>query len=125
MARRALFLACVVAWALALAWTRTFTLPADAACAAAIVAGGVVALRRLPPAEPRPWQRGAILLWGGLAVAVVVFELVMLFHGPRSHYPTISSLTNGAVFGHAWGRPIFGAVWLALGGYLLRCAQSS
>lgn len=125
MAQRALLVVLAAGWALTLALTRTFTLPADVLTAAGILAGGVLAWRRLRPRQPRPWPRGGILLWCALALAVAAFELIMLFHSPRSSYPTISSLANAAVFGHAWGRPIFGLIWLAIGGYLLRCVQSS
>lgn len=125
MAQRALLGVLAVGWALALALTRTFTLPADALTAAGILAGGALAWRSLRPRQPHPWPRGGVLLWGALALAVVAFELIMLFHSPRSSYPTISSLANAAVFGHAWGRPVFGLIWLAIGGYLVRCVQSS
>jgi zinc transporter ZupT len=125
MTRRVLAGVAICAWALALARTRAFTLPADALTAVAIVAGGVLGWRLLRGLEPRPWPRGGIWLWGALALAVAAFELLMLFHGPRSAYPTISSLTNRLAFGHAWGRPVFGLLWLAIGGYLLRCARTS
>ncbi len=112
----------LAAWA---ALTTPFTAAADAVTAIGLGLVAVeVALRWHPaaalgppidaPAEgTRRWP------WLALVLAVVAWELVCLFLGPRVEHPTISSLYDSATQWRAVkGACFFG--WLVLGSALVR-----
>lgn len=119
--------AACAAWA---SGTAPFTVRADVAVSvpSALFAGALLAQRLAPagrlwrarslPVEPAVDRRSAAP-WVVLIAVVLAVELASYFHpGPRSLYPTFSSLAND-VLRH---RPVKAAVffgWLAGGWYLV------
>jgi hypothetical protein len=68
--------------------------------------------------SPLAW-RTATLVWGGLILAVAIWELTALFSGPRLAHPTLSSITDLVLRYHA-ARFLAYLLWMALGVDLLR-----
>jgi hypothetical protein len=63
--------------------------------------------------------RAATSVWGGLILAVVIWELTALLSGPRFAHPTLSSITDSVLRYHP-ARFLAYLLWLALGIDLLR-----
>lgn len=119
-----------VAWSAWASGTSPFTVPADVAVsvAAALFAGALLARRLAPagqlwrarslPAEVATDRRTAAP-WVALFAVALAVELASYFHpGPRSLYPTFSSLSDDVLR----YRPVKAAVffgWLAGGWHLV------
>ena len=63
--------------------------------------------------------RTATVVWGGLILGVIGWELTALFSSPRFAHPTLSSITDAVLRYHA-ARFVGYLLWLALGIDLLR-----
>ena len=113
------------------AFSTPFTTGADTVCAIAlglVTLEGAARWRRpalsvaAPPTGPARGRDDVRLRWWpwvALVSALVCFELVNFFLGPRVDHPTVSSLYDSAA---AW-RPFIGACffgWLCLGAALVR-----
>lgn len=113
----------VIVWCYLEARSHTFTWQAELLTAAAIILMVVGFFRVVRSEQPRSFDRGAIFTWSVVVSAVVVFELVNLSQGPRSRYPTISSITN-ELLGHSLpGRALIALGWLGLGVWLALCGS--
>lgn len=64
------------------------------------------------------WRLGTAV-WGGLVLAIAVWELLERFSSPRSVHPTLSSITD-PLLAHHLPRFLAYLLWLALGRELLR-----
>jgi hypothetical protein len=64
------------------------------------------------------WRLGTAV-WGGLILAIAVWELVERFSSPRSAHPTLNSITD-PLLAHHLPRFLAYLLWLALGRDLLR-----
>jgi hypothetical protein len=68
-----------------------------------------------PPRTTRPSMfHFAVVVWSGIAAAVLTWELLALRSSPRSQHPTISSFVE-TVEQHHLGRIVLFVVWLWLG----------
>lgn len=114
------------AWA---SGTAAFSVPADVAVSvpSAVFAAALVLQARWPASGP--WRRltpnvpgatGSALPWLAVIGVLVAVELASYFHGgPRSEYPTISSLLD-AMFHDRAAKAGVWFVWLTVGWYLAR-----
>jgi hypothetical protein len=124
------------ALAAAVSFTRAFTLPADVVTAvplaAMLVAQVVFAVRARHrrrgsgTASAQPVAATVVRLrfrrfipWLVVTIAVVSFELIVLFHLPRQAHPTLSSLSDEL---SQWriGKAALFIAWLSLGWLFLR-----
>jgi hypothetical protein len=111
------------------AGSRPFTLSADLETGfglAGVVIIGLTTLRLRPTPKDTfadvagtPPGRRSLVAWGTLASALVIFELVNYFAGPRSTHPTVSSLLD-VLAGHEVLRGLLFATWLGAGWWLWR-----
>ena len=110
----------LAAWA---ALSDPFTAAADAVTALGIAVIGLeAAFRRRPvPAGPAPAAEPPLRWWPWLvlAVALVAWELLSFFLGPRVQHPTLSSLYDSVTTWRAAKGVLF-AGWLSLGAALAR-----
>lgn len=97
---------------------RPFTVPALVATLAGGAAVILVGQRLLPPVAGREPVNG-VWAWAVVVTAAALWELQAFVQHPRSHHPTISSLSNELLRSHV---PRAGAmvVWLAAGVWLAR-----
>ena len=121
----------VVGISVAAAFTRPFTLAADAAVtlayaglAVALVAQrraaatpGIVARRPPVTGEPRR-HGGRWLAWTATLGSAAAFELACYLQGPRAAHPTLSSMLDTLDATHA-GRGVTFAAWVLLGWFLV------
>jgi hypothetical protein len=112
-------------------FTRPFTLSADGITALALSAGLaalVLRLRSVRPsrgtdrpenevAPPEPLNRW-VLVWLGLVVATVGWELYCYLNTPRSAHPTLSELID-MLDARPIGKFVAFSLWLALGWVLV------
>jgi hypothetical protein len=114
--------ACLLAYAWIAAGFLPFTKPEELVVALPVIPVVILTARRgRSAAEPAlgratPQQGGAVV-WVGLFVALLVWELIALFSSPRSDHPTMSYLTDRIMSVHV-GRTAVFALWLVLGGAL-------
>ncbi len=106
------------------AWVTTGFRPFTAPALIATLAGGLVAIvlgqRLLPwPARAGPAPASGAWVWTLLAAAVGVWQLQSFLQHPRAEHPTISSLSNDLLQGHA-SRAAAMVAWLAAGVWLAR-----
>jgi hypothetical protein len=113
----------VVAWLALEARTHTFTRGAEVITGVAIVVFSLVAAPRVLHERVRPFDIKGVTIWGVAALVVVGVELFNLFAGPRSQFPTISSMTNTLVSQTPLGRVILALAWLVLGAWLVLCGS--
>ena len=79
---------------------------------------------RHPRPDPGPLPMPGTALWGGVLLAGGLWELAALAQQPSLDdtsyaHPTLSALTDPVLTGH-FGRSLALAVWLLIGGYLVR-----
>jgi len=77
-----------------------------------------------PRSDPGPLPMPGTALWGGVLLAGGLWELAALAQQPSLDdtsyaHPTLSALTDPVLTGH-FGRSLALAVWLLIGGYLVR-----
>ncbi len=110
------------------AFTRPFTLPADAVVLVGFAGVGAIGyadhrMGRTPSAtapsaptvRPSPESSGPRwALWVGALAATLGWELFCFFESPREAHPTLSSMVD-AVDAHRPGHALTFAVWLWLG----------
>jgi hypothetical protein len=77
-----------------------------------------------PRPDPGPLPKPGLALWGGVLLAGGLWELLALAQQPSLDvtspaHPTLSALTDPVLAGHS-GRSLALAVWLLIGGYLVR-----
>jgi hypothetical protein len=103
-----------------------FSWPATMAVAG--LATAVIVIGWQGPAHPRPdpgpLPKRGLALWGGVLLAGGLWELLALAQQPSldvtsSAHPTLSALTDPVLASHS-GRSVALAVWLLIGGYLVR-----
>jgi hypothetical protein len=124
----------VLAYAVLLASTRPFTVPADALTAVGLAAGvGLLVVRLAMGATsdhpsrgtgsgttaPLDRRRGSWLPWAVLVAVATGWELFCYFGGPRTAHPTLSSIYDLAA-GYRWLKAVIVVAWLALGWELVR-----
>jgi hypothetical protein len=73
---------------------------------------------RLPVRSKVAWRAGTVV-WSLLIAAIAGWELIARLHGPRSQYPTISSMAGSLTQPHAVRCLVF-VLWLLFGRDLLR-----
>lgn len=108
----------LVAVAIAIAETRTFSWPARVSVAT--VELGAAALLGWSWRRGRREEGGALspsrlVAWGVLVAAGVAWELDELFRSPRVAYPTASSLLGDAMAATVWAKAAIVLAWLVLG----------
>jgi hypothetical protein len=117
--------------AVLVAFTTPFTLGAEAITALPLSVGLAVLVLRLRPARrfrrtdrpdddvapPEPLHRWA-LVWLGLVVATVGWELYCYINTPRSAHPTLSGLID-MLDARPIGKFVAYSLWLALGWVLV------
>jgi hypothetical protein len=120
-----------LAAALWVSFTSPFTLSADIVTAIPLGLGAVLLVQRLRPdqrsaaelppepatARVAPLHRWA-LVWLGLALTIVAWELYNFASAPRSAHPTLSSLIDMLTASQG-GKFVAFFLWLALGWYLV------
>jgi hypothetical protein len=77
-----------------------------------------------PRPDPGPLPKPGLALWGGVLLAGGLWELLALAQQTSldvtsSAHPTLSALTDPVLASHS-GRSLALAVWLLIGGYLVR-----
>jgi hypothetical protein len=77
-----------------------------------------------PPPDPGPLPKPGLALWSGVLLAGGLWQLLALAQQPSLDvtslaHPTLSALTDPMLASHS-GRSLALAVWLAIGGYLVR-----
>ena len=77
-----------------------------------------------PRPDPGPLPKPGLTLWGGVLLAGGLWELLALAQQPGLDdtswaHPTLSALTDPVLASHS-GRSLALAVWLLVGGYLVR-----
>jgi hypothetical protein len=77
-----------------------------------------------PRPDPGPLPKPGLTLWGGVLLAGGLWELLALAQQPSLDvtslaHPTLSALTDPVLASHS-GRSLALAVWLLVGGYLVR-----
>ena len=121
----ALALVGVLAWSWFASGVRTFTRPAEVFTFIPAVAVLLLTLRPSKRAQRVGWQRGkrydprGVLVWVGVLIAVLGWEMFQLFSKPRERHPTISSLLNSLISTHPSRFAGF-LLWLAAGALLAR-----
>jgi hypothetical protein len=112
--------AAVLAYAWIAAGLRPFTSPEELLVALPVIPVVILTARRGQPAagavHPSAARDGTIV-WVGLVVALVGWELAALFSSPRSEHPTMSSITDRIMSVHVGRAGVF-VLWLVLGGAL-------
>jgi hypothetical protein len=79
----------------------------------------VAAWRPSRPAPDVRWSRPSVVLWLGVVVLAVGWELVAYFSSPRHDHPTLSVMADAVMSVHA-GRAMMFLLWLTLGWALVR-----
>jgi len=106
----------------AYAWWATARPPFTTTATLAVVGAGLTAMvvghARRPQPEPLPGRAG-VVRWMVLLAALAGWQLLAYVQQPRSEHPTLSSLTNAALDGHAVRALAFTA-WLGAGAWLAR-----
>jgi len=113
--------AAAVALAVGYAWVATGLRPFTLPSLVATLGGGLVAIVvgvRLPRRPASTRRAAAGWVWLALAMAIGLWELQSFVQHPRSQHPTLSSLTNSLLEGHASRMAAFvgwlaGGIWLA------------
>lgn len=111
------------AWAWFASGVRTFTRPAEALTA---VPALVVLLLTIRPAAQKAGQGGqgryrwwGVAAWLAALLAIVGWELTMLFSQPRKSHPTLSSILDSLLSTHP-SRFLGYLLWLTFGWLLVR-----
>jgi hypothetical protein len=96
---------------------RPFTTAEEVMVAIPAIVVFVFAWRPSRPSSPRAadgWARTSVVLWLGLVVVAVGWELMAFFSSPRADHPTLSVIADDIMSVHA-GRASMFLLWLTLG----------
>ena len=101
---------------------RPFTTAEEVMVAIPAIVVFVTAWRPSRPVSARAadgWSRVSVVLWLGLVVVAVGWELSAFFSSPREDHPTLSVIADDIMSVHA-GRALMFLLWLTLGWLLVK-----